>query len=85
MTNRSRFLMGAVAAAAILAASPSFALVAWTCTAKDSVGKKYTHQAWGLFSLDTHPSAEAWTMYKCEKDSRRPNTCKITNCFKSHN
>lgn len=84
---RTTALAGALAAASaivVLSATPSSALVAWTCTSKDSAGKKFTHQAWGLFSLDTHPSAVAWATDKCEKGSRHPNSCKITNCFKSH-
>ncbi len=53
-----KVLLGAVAAAAIMAATPSSAFVAWACTAKDSSGHKYTRRTLGLPDVDTRPGAE---------------------------
>lgn len=83
---RSKLLIGAVAAAMMMAASPSFAFVAWTCTAKDSHGHKFTKEVWGFLSFDTRPSAMSWTLKKCQDESRWPKSCQVieNTCFKSH-
>lgn len=83
MLKRSRLLTALVTAAAIFAASPSYALVAWACTAKDSAGKTYSREVYGLFSLDTKPSATFWTLVRCRANSKTPDTCTIVSCKKT--
>jgi hypothetical protein len=82
---RSNMLMAiVVAAGTLITVSPSYAFVAWACTAKDSHGVKSTYEYHGLFTFDSKLSAASFAKAACEAKSKSPATCHITTCWMTH-
>ena len=71
MTRARTTIVLALAAGAMLAASPAFA---WTCTAKNARGAHYT----AVRAIKANAIAHA--LNKCKIDSAAPATCHIISC-----
>jgi len=74
-----RFIVPALAAALLLAASPAFAVTA-TCTAKDSAGKKWSESRTDFLEWSAKTYAGAVAKGDCQDHSKHPATCKVTDC-----
>ena len=76
----SKSVLALVVGAMLLAASPASAFVAVACTARNSAGKVFRDEHFGLFEFDSKISAASYAMDACQAKSARPASCAIKEC-----